>query len=201
MLHTLHAKEKGAKVIVVDPRFTRTAAKADKYYRIRSGTDVAFLMGMLHHIFKNGWEDKEYIQDRVYGMDKVREEAAKWTPEEVERVTGMKEAEVRDVAETMAKNKPSTIVWAMGQTQHTNGNAIVRASCILQLALGNVGVSGGGTQHLPRPRQRAGRDRRRPEPRFAARLLRHRDGLVEALGGGLGRRLRVDQEAVRVPGR
>jgi formate dehydrogenase major subunit len=144
MLHTLHAKEKGAKVIVVDPRFTRTAAKADKYYRIRSGTDVAFLMGMLHHIFKNGWEDKEYINQRVYGMDKVREEAARWTPEECERVTGMKEAEVRDVAETMAKNRPSTIVWAMGQTQHTNGNAIVRASCILQLALGNIGVSGGG---------------------------------------------------------
>jgi formate dehydrogenase major subunit len=144
MLHTLHAKEKGAKIMVVDPRFTRTAAKADKYYRIRSGTDVAFLMGLLHHIFKNGWEDKEYIRTRVYGMDKVRAEAAKWTPEEVERVTGMKEAEVRDVAETMAKNRPSTIVWAMGQTQHTNGNAIVRASCILQLALGNVGVSGGG---------------------------------------------------------
>ncbi len=145
MLHTLHAKENGAKVICVDPRFTRTAAKADKYYRIRSGTDVAFLMGMLHHIFKNGWEDKAYLAARVYGIDKVKEEAAKWTPEEVERVTGMKEAEVRDVAETMAKNKPSTIVWAMGQTQHTNGNAIVRASCILQLALGNVGVSGGGT--------------------------------------------------------
>ncbi|MGZ5173936.1 MAG: formate dehydrogenase subunit alpha, partial [Burkholderiales bacterium] len=145
MLHTLHAKEKGAKVIVVDPRFTRTAAKADTYYRIRSGTDVAFLMGLLHHIFKNSWEDKEYIRTRVYGMDKVRAEAAKWTPDEVERVTGMKEAEVRDVAESMAKNKPSTIVWAMGQTQHTNGNAIVRASCILQLALGNVGVAGGGT--------------------------------------------------------
>jgi formate dehydrogenase major subunit len=145
MLHTLHAKENGAKVIVVDPRFTRTAAKADTYYRIRSGTDVAFLMGMLHHIFKNGWEDKIYIHDRVYGMDDVRKEAAKWTPEEVEKVTGMKEAEVRDVAEQMAKNRPSTIVWAMGQTQHTNGNAIVRASCILQLALGNVGVSGGGT--------------------------------------------------------
>ena len=145
MMHTLHAKENGAKVIVVDPRFTRTAAKADKFYRIRSGTDVAFLMGMLHHIFKNGWEDKDYIKARVYGMDKVREEAAKWTPEKCEEVTGMKEAEVRDVAESMAKNRPSTIVWAMGQTQHTNGNAIVRASCILQLALGNVGVSGGGT--------------------------------------------------------
>ncbi len=144
MLHTLHAKENGAKIIVVDPRFTRTAAKADTYYRIRSGTDVAFLMGMLHHIFKNGWEDKDYIKARVYGMDKVKEEAAKWTPEKVEEVTGMKEAEVRDVAEQMAKNRPSTIVWAMGQTQHTNGNAIVRASCILQLALGNVGKSGGG---------------------------------------------------------
>src|SRR5512143_347503 len=145
MLHTLHAKENGAKVIVVDPRFTRTAAKADKYYRIRSGTDVAFIMGLLYHIFQNGWEDKDYIKARVYGMDKVREEAMKWNPAEVERVTGMKEAEVRDVAESMAKLKPSTIVWAMGQTQHTNGNAIVRASCILQLALGNVGVSGGGT--------------------------------------------------------
>ncbi len=144
MLHTLHAKENGAKMIVVDPRFTRTAAKADKYYRIRSGTDVAFLMGMLHHIFKNGWEDKEYINARVYGMEKIQEEAAKWTPDKVEEVTGMKEAEVRDVAESMAKNRPSTIVWAMGQTQHTNGNAIVRASCILQLALGNVGVAGGG---------------------------------------------------------
>jgi formate dehydrogenase major subunit len=144
MLHTLHAKENGAKVLVVDPRFTRTAAKADKYYRIRPGTDVAFLNGLLYHIFKNGWEDKEYIRTRVYGMDKVRAEAAKWTPEEVERVTGMKEAEVYDVAESLAKNRPSTLVWAMGQTQHTNGNAIVRASCIVQLALGNIGVSGGG---------------------------------------------------------
>ena len=144
MLHTLHAKENGAKVIVADPRFTRTAAKADKYVRFRSGTDVALLFGVLHVIFKNGWEDKKYIQERVYGIDEVRKEAAKWTPDEVEKVTGMKEAEVKHVAEMMAKNLPSTIVWAMGQTQHTNGNAIVRASCILQLALGNVGMSGGG---------------------------------------------------------
>jgi formate dehydrogenase major subunit len=63
----------------------------------------------------------------------------------VQNVTGMPEAHVRAVAEAMAKNRPSTIIWAMGQTQHNNGNAIVRASCILQLALGNVGVSGGGT--------------------------------------------------------
>jgi formate dehydrogenase major subunit len=144
MLHTLHAKENGAKVIVVDPRFTRTAARADYYYRIRSGTDVAFLWGMLYHVFKNGWEDKEYIKARVYGMDKAREEVMKWTPERVEEVTGMKEHEVRHVAELMAKNRPGTLIWAMGQTQHTNGTAIVRASCIFQLALGNIGVAGGG---------------------------------------------------------
>jgi formate dehydrogenase major subunit len=144
MLHTLHAKESGAKVIVVDPRFTRTAAKADMYFRVRSGADVAFLWGMLYHIFKNGWEDKEYINARVHGMDEVRKEVAKWTPDVVQDVTGLSEQEVRTVAEAMAKNRPSTIVWAMGQTQHTNGNAIVRASCILQLALGNVGVPGGG---------------------------------------------------------
>src|SRR5512134_1497308 len=74
MLHMLHAKETGAKMIVVDPRFTRTAAKADEYVRIRSGTDIPFLLGMLYHIFKNGWEDKQYLHDRVYGMEKVRDE-------------------------------------------------------------------------------------------------------------------------------
>ncbi|MCE3261295.1 MAG: formate dehydrogenase [Pseudoduganella sp.] len=145
MLHMLHSKENGCKMIVVDPRYTRTAAKADQFIRIRSGSDIPFLYGMLWHIFKNGWEDKEYIAARVYGMDKIREEVAKWTPDKVEEACGVPEAQVLQAAETMAKNRPSTIVWCMGQTQHTIGNAIVRASCILQLALGNVGKSGGGT--------------------------------------------------------
>jgi formate dehydrogenase major subunit len=146
MLHMLHAKETGAKLIVVDPRFTRTAAKADEYVRIRSGSDIAFMFGVLHHVFKNGWEDQKYIADRVYGMDKVKAEVmAKWTPDKVEEVCGVDEATVFKVAKMMAENRPSTVVWCMGQTQHTTGNAIVRTSCILQLALGNVGVSGGGT--------------------------------------------------------
>lgn len=146
MLHMLHAKEHGCKMIVVDPRFTRTAAKADEYVRIRSGSDIAFLFGILHHIFKNGWEDKKYINDRVFGMEKVREEVlAKWTPDKVEEACGVKEAQVLKVATWLNENRPGTVVWCMGQTQHTIGNAIVRASCILQLALGNVGKSGGGT--------------------------------------------------------
>ncbi|BET26010.1 formate dehydrogenase major subunit [Limnobacter thiooxidans] len=146
MLHMLHAKETGAKMIVVDPRFTRTAARADEYVRIRSGSDIPFLFGMLYHIFKNGWEDKKYINDRVYGMDQIKAEVmANWTPDKVEEACGVGEAQLYKVTEMMAKSKPSTIVWCMGQTQHTIGNAIVRASCILQLALGNVGISGGGT--------------------------------------------------------
>ncbi|MEO8080260.1 MAG: formate dehydrogenase subunit alpha, partial [Caldimonas sp.] len=145
MLHMLHAKETGTKMIVVDPRFTRTAAKADEYVRIRSGSDIPFLFGVLHHIFKNGWEDKKYIHDRVYGMDKVRDEVmTKWTPDKVLEACGVEEAQVFKVAQMMAMNRPSTLVWCMGQTQHTIGNAMVRASCIVQLALGNVGVSGGG---------------------------------------------------------
>ena len=145
MLHMLHAKETGAKLIVIDPRFTRTAAKADEFVRIRSGSDIAFLFGMLHHIFKNGWEDTKYINDRVYGMDKIKEEVmAKWTPDNVEAACGVPEARMLEITKMFALSKPSTIVWCMGQTQHTIGNAIVRASCILQLALGNIGVSGGG---------------------------------------------------------
>jgi len=145
MLHMLHAKENGCKMIVVDPRFTRTAAKADRYIRIRSGTDIPFLFGVLYHVFKNGWEDKKYIEDRVYGMDKVREDVlAKWTPDKVLEACGVDEATCFEAARTMAENRPSTIVWCMGQTQHSIGNAMVRASCILQLALGNIGKSGGG---------------------------------------------------------
>jgi len=145
MLHMLHAKETGCKMIVVDPRFTRTAAKADQYVRIRSGTDIPFLFGLLYHIFKNGWEDQAYIDARVYGMDKVKADVlAKWTPDKVQDACGVDEATMYSVAKTLHDNRPGTLVWCMGQTQHSIGNAMVRASCIVQLALGNVGVSGGG---------------------------------------------------------
>jgi len=145
MLHTLHAKENGAKVIVADPRFTRTAAKADKYVRFRSGTDVALLFGVLHVIFKNGWEDKKYLQDRVYGMDQVKKEVMeKWSPQQASAVTGTPVEDIEYIAKTLAENRPGFIIWAMGQTQHNHANAIVRASNILMLALGNVGRSGGG---------------------------------------------------------
>ncbi|MAI31460.1 MAG: formate dehydrogenase, partial [Rhodopirellula sp.] len=146
LLHVLKAKEENnAPLIVCDPRFTRTAAHADEFVRFRPGSDVALVWGILWHIFENGWEDKEFIRTRVYGMEDIREEVKRWNPEEVERVTGAPGAQLERVARTLANNRPGTVIWCMGGTQHTNGNNNTRAYCVLQLALGNMGVAGGGT--------------------------------------------------------
>jgi len=146
LLHLLKAKEENnAPLIVCDPRFTRTAAHADEYVRFRPGSDVALVWGILWHIFENGWEDKEFIRTRVWGMDEIKAEVKKWAPEEVERVTGVPGSQLERVARTLANNRPGTVIWCMGGTQHTNGNNNTRAYCILQLALGNMGTAGGGT--------------------------------------------------------
>jgi len=145
LMHVLKAKEQNnAPVIVCDPRFTRTAAHADEYVRFRPGSDVGLIWGIMWHIFENGWEDKEFIRQRVYGMEDVLAEVKKWTPEETERVTGVPGSQLKRVAKIMANNRPGTFIWCMGGTQHTNGNNNTRAYCALQLALGNMGVSGGG---------------------------------------------------------
>jgi formate dehydrogenase major subunit len=143
--HLLEGKELNrANFVVIDPRLTRTAAHATEYVRVRGGTHIATIYGILWHIFENGWEDKEFIRQRVYGMDEIRKEAAKWNPEETERVTGVPGAQLKRVAEMIAKEKPATLIWAMGQTQFSVGTANVRASCILLLATGNVGTVGAG---------------------------------------------------------
>ena len=147
--HFLKAKENnGAKLIVVDPRYTRTAAKADYFAQIRPGTDIPFMYGMMNLIFENGWEDKKFIDERTYGIDEIRKEAAKWTPEVVEDVTGVRAATLKEITEIYAKNRPGSVVWAMGLTQHTIGSSNTRIAPILQLVLGNMGVSGGGCNIL-----------------------------------------------------
>ncbi len=146
MQHILIAKEKNnAKIIVVDPRFSRTAAHADLHCALRPGTDIPFIYGMLWHIFENGWEDKAFIKQRVFEMETIREEVKKFPPKEVADITGVSEEQVYQAAKLMAENRPGTVIWCMGGTQHHVGNANTRAYCILQLALGNMGVSGGGT--------------------------------------------------------
>jgi formate dehydrogenase major subunit len=143
--HLLEGKELNrANYVVIEPRLTRTAAHATEYVRIRSGTDIPVIYGMLWHIFRNGWEDKQFIEQRVYGMDDIRREVEKWNPEEVERVAGVPGAQLERVAKMFATEKPATLIWCMGATQHTVGTANVRAFCIALLATGNVGSFGNG---------------------------------------------------------
>jgi formate dehydrogenase major subunit len=133
-----------ANVVVIDPRLTRTAAHATEYVRLRPGTDIPVLYGLMWHIVQNGWEDKEFIAQRVYGFDDVRKEIEKWTPDEVERVSGVPGEQLKRVAKMFATEKPATLIWCMGQTQHSVGTANVRASCIALLLTGNVGKPGTG---------------------------------------------------------
>jgi len=149
MQHMLESKElnKG-NFIVFDPRMTRTAAHATEYARFRPGTDIPVLYGMMWHILKNGWEDKEFIRQRVYGFDDLRKEVEKWNPEEVERVTGVPGAQMERIAKMFATEKPATLIWCMGQTQHSVGTANVRASCIALLMTGNIGKAGTGANIL-----------------------------------------------------
>jgi formate dehydrogenase major subunit len=143
--HLLEGKELNkANFIVIDPRLTRTAAHATEYVRIRPGTDIPVLYGMMWHILQNGWEDKDFIAQRVYGFEDTRKEIDKWTPQEVERVSGVPGEQLKKVAQMFATQKPATLIWCMGQTQHTVGTANVRASCIALLLTGNVGKPGTG---------------------------------------------------------
>ena len=147
--HFLMAKERNnAQLIVVDPRFTKTAAKADLFAQIRPGTDIPFMYGMLHIIFKNGWHKKDFIDQRVYGMEDVMKEAKKWTPSLTANVTGVSEDLLIQITRAYAKSTPGTLIWAMGLTQHSIGSSNTRMAPILQLALGNMGEEGGGCNIL-----------------------------------------------------
>jgi len=143
--HVLEGQEiNRSNLIVIDPRLTRTAAHATEYVRLRPGTDIPVLYGMMWHIIQNGWEDKEFIKQRVYGFEDAKKEMEKWTPDEVERVSGVPGEQLKRVAQMFATQKPATLIWCMGQTQHTVGTANVRASCMLLLLTGNVGGPGTG---------------------------------------------------------
>ena len=197
-------RQKGGKLIHVDPRFTRTSAKADLYTRLRSGTDIAFIGGMIRYILDNKLYDEFYIKNYTnatfivnpkYGFhdglfsgydptkrsyDKSTwafEKDEKWipkkdmtmqdercvfqllkthysryNPEIVTAITGTPQDQLMKVYEmyssTGKPDKAGTILYAMGWTQHTVGVQNIRAMCIVQLLLGNMGIAGGGVNAL-----------------------------------------------------
>lgn len=148
MVHILRAKEAGAKIVCVDPHFSKTAAKANEYVRIRSGTDVALVYGMINVIVKNNLYDKKYLQERVYGYEEIFKEAQKYPPELVADITGIPSDTIIRLAKEMAKAKPASLIWNQGLTQHTVGTNNTRIMPILQMILGNIGKRGGGVNIL-----------------------------------------------------
>lgn len=148
MVHILRAKEAGAKIVCVDPHFSKTAAKANEFVRIRSGTDVAFIYGMINVIVANNLYDKKYLDERVYGYKEIFKEAQKYTPEVTSDITGIPADTIIRIAKEMAKAKPASLIWNQGLTQHTVGTNNTRMAPILQMILGNIGKQGGGVNIL-----------------------------------------------------
>jgi formate dehydrogenase major subunit/formate dehydrogenase alpha subunit len=144
---------RGVKLVVADPRRIDIAEFADPrygglYLRQKPGTDVALLNGLMHIILENGWQDGQFINDRCEGFEDFRAAVEQYPPELVSAITGVAAHDLQKAAETLARDKPMAVIWAMGITQHTTGVMNVLSLGNLQMLLGNVGVPGGGVNPL-----------------------------------------------------
>ncbi|NTV43576.1 MAG: molybdopterin-dependent oxidoreductase, partial [Syntrophobacteraceae bacterium] len=142
------ARERGARLIVADPRTVQLSRFADVSVTHRLGSDVALLNGMMHVILRHGWHAKDYIEKRTEGFDDLVRVVGEYTPERVEAITGVPAADVERMAELYASGRPASLIYAMGITQHTTGVDNVKSCANLAMLCGNVGVRGGGVNPL-----------------------------------------------------
>jgi assimilatory nitrate reductase catalytic subunit len=136
-------------LIVVDPRRTATAQLTDngggEHVQLVPGTDIVFLLGLLHVIFAEGLQDAAYVETRTTGLEAVRRSVSEWWPERVASVTGVPETQLRRVAHMLANASPSRggrgafVLTGRGSEQHTDGTDTVTAAINLALVLGLVG--------------------------------------------------------------
>jgi len=142
------AKEKGARLIVADPRGIQLSRFADIAVQHRLGSDVALLNGMMHIIIQKNWHKTDYIDARTEGFADLTAAVAAYTPEHVQAVTGVAPADLEKMAELYAAHPPASLLYAMGITQHTTGVDNVKSCCNLAMLCGNVGVRSGGVNPL-----------------------------------------------------
>ena len=142
------AKKAGKKLIVADPKRIELADLADIYLQINPGTSVALSNGMLHVIFEEGLEDKEYIEKHTEGIEELRESVKAYTPERVAEICGLDKQLIIDAARMYASSHKSYIAYAMGITQHLNGSDNVASMSNLALVTGNLGHKGCGVNPL-----------------------------------------------------
>ncbi len=148
MKYIYEAKSRGAKVLVIDPVFTQTAAKANEYWEIKPGADGALALGMARHLLDIGGEDNAWLSANSVGYpefaDYLRDEiTVDWASQQ----TGIPAENIRRVTEEFAAAKPATIWIGYGMQRHVNGGANVRAIDALVAMSGNIGKVGGGARY------------------------------------------------------
>lgn len=137
--HLDRLRARGGRVVVVDPRRTPTADRADVFVQPVPGTDLALALGLLHLVDAAGAVDEAYVAARTTGFDAVRATAAAWWPERVERVTGVAAGELRELAALLTSTRRVVVLTARGAEQHADGTATVLGWIDLALALGLPG--------------------------------------------------------------
>ena len=145
----LDTKNSGAKLIVVDPRYTEPAQWADIWLQIRPGTDCALYMGMINVIISEGLYDKEFVEKWCYGFDKLAERARDYPVEKVAELTWVPAEKIREAAIMYATNKPATSFNYMGVEQLANVIEALHARFILPAITGNIDIRGGDIGRPP----------------------------------------------------
>lgn len=140
-IHTL--KQRGVKLIVIDPRRIPLAKEADIHAQIRPGRDGALAMGLLNVIIQEELYDKDFVKDWTVGFDRLVEQVKEFTPERVEEITWVPADMVRDIARSYANSRPATIAQGISIEHSTNGIQATRAVTALMAICGNWDVAGG----------------------------------------------------------
>ena len=141
-------KQRGAKLIVADPRSIPLTDFATLHLRQRPGTDIALLNGMMYVLINEELYDKEFVSQRTENLEEMKAVVMKYPPEVASQITGVPAADIIEAAHILAANKPGALLYAMGITQHRTGTHNVMSCANLQMLLGNMGVPGGGVNPL-----------------------------------------------------
>jgi formate dehydrogenase alpha subunit len=144
----MQAQEKGAKLIVIDPRRIPFAEDADLYIQLRPGTNVAFLNGVIHILIEKGLIDEAFIQERTEGFAELKEKVKAYPPDKVSQITGVSKDLIEEAALLYGQAKRGMIFYAMGITQHTTGTDNVKAIANLAMVTGNIGRPSTGVNPL-----------------------------------------------------
>ncbi len=141
-------RQRGAKLIVIDPREIDLVKYATIWLRQKPGTDVAVLNGMMNVILSEGLLAKEYVENRTEGFEALQKTVAAYTPERVEQISGIPAEKLKEAARIYAKAHAASILYCMGMTQHTTGTDNVKSVANLAMLCGMVGIEGGGVNPL-----------------------------------------------------